>query len=79
MRSIDNEMVFVGLEPDEAEALIAELDHDDNGMGGGFTELGQKVKDRIEAHNMFLKACNTGDEQAIDEADRRMLELYPDK
>lgn len=78
MGSIENEMVFVGLTESEALELIAELDHDDNGMGGGYSPLGEKVKTRIEAHMTYIKASISGDADLINAADATMLELYPD-
>ncbi len=78
MRSIDQGMVFIGLSPKEAEELIAELDHDDNGMGGGYSALGEKVKDRLAAHIGFMKAVEGGDDDFIRIADEKMTALYPD-
>jgi len=68
-------MVFVGLSQDDADELIAELDHNDH----GFTALGERIKARIEGHRTFLKAVTAGDDDLIAAADRSMLELYPEK
>lgn len=78
MGNIENEMVFVGLTESEALELIAELDHDHNGVSDGFSPLGKIVKDRIEAHMTYIKASITGDDDLINAADATMLELYPD-
>ena len=78
MRSIDHGMVFIGLSLKDAKELIEELDHDVNGMNSGYTALGERVKDRLEAHIGFIKAVEGGDDDFIQIADRKMAALYPD-
>lgn len=40
-------VITINLTETQAIDLIEELDHDDNGMGGGFTDLGRTVAQDI--------------------------------
>lgn len=76
MRSIAHELIYLGLTETEADELIAELDHDDNGMNSGYTALGLRVKACIDAHRGFMKAVEGGDDDFIRMADDKMTDLY---
>lgn len=70
--------VMLQLSNEEADELIAELDHDDNGMSRGLSPLGEKIKARIEGHRSYLNAIESGDHEQVRHADEKMRELYPD-
>lgn len=39
-----DKLIVVVLTETESDDLLAELDHDDNGMGGGLSPLGLKIE-----------------------------------